>query len=151
MDEFPARVMAESVLTTSCHRPRTQKLYINTERSSRPQSYRYLDELTQRAHDAMITLLSRQNDVVTSFWRDNDYIYCVVCPLGTVLMYFPHFKIVHYGPFYWHGFILITAWKSNHMPSKMWDEITYSAFPNFNGCTIEAGEWIRSFIPHFRQ
>ena len=27
---------------------------------------------------------------------------------------------------------LITAWISNHMPSKVWDEIFY-AFPNFNG------------------
>ena len=24
---------------------------------------------------------------------------------------------------------------SDHMPSKVWDEITYP-FPNFNGCTI---------------
>ena len=31
---------------------------------------------------------------------------------------------------------LIPAWISNHMPSKMWDEITYP-FLNFNGCTVE--------------
>ena len=30
----------------------------------------------------------------------------------------------------------------------MWDEITYP-FPNFNGCTVEAWEWISNFIPHF--
>ena len=27
------------------------------------------------------------------------------------------------------------------MPSKLWDEITYS---NFNGCTVEVWEWIRN-------
>ena len=40
------------------------------------------------------------------------------------------------GPFYYHGLTLISAWISNHMPSKVWDEITYS-FLNFNGCTVE--------------
>ena len=29
---------------------------------------------------------------------------------------------------------------NNHMPSKVWDEITYP-FPNCDGCTIEFGEW----------
>ena len=32
------------------------------------------------------------------------------------------------------------------MPSKVWDEITY-LFPNFNGCTVEVGEWISNFVP----
>ena len=41
-----------------------------------------------------------------------------------------------WGPFYKHGLTLILAWTSNHMPSKMWDEITYP-FLNFNGCTVE--------------
>ena len=31
--------------------------------------------VSQRTHDAMITSLSRQNDVVTSFWRYNDVIF----------------------------------------------------------------------------
>ena len=31
---------------------------------------------------------------------------------------------------------LIPAWISNHMPSKVWDEITYP-FLNFNGATVE--------------
>ena len=30
----------------------------------------------------------------------------------------------------------IPAWISNHMPGKVWDEITYP-FLNFNGCTVE--------------
>ena len=34
------------------------------------------------------------------------------------------------------------------MPSKVWDEITYS-FPNLNGCTVEIGEWISNFTPYF--
>ena len=39
------------------------------------------------------------------------------------------------GPFYKHGLTLIPAWISNHMPRKVWDEITYP-FLNFNGCTV---------------
>ena len=41
---------------------------------------------------------------------------------------------------------LILAWISNHMPSKICDEITYPV-PNFNGCTVEVWEWISKFIP----
>ena len=40
------------------------------------------------------------------------------------------------GRFYSHGLTLIPAWISNHMPSKVWGEITYP-FLNFNGCTVE--------------
>ena len=39
-------------------------------------------------------------------------------------------------PFYKHGSTLIPARISNHMPSKVWDEITYP-FLNLNGCTVE--------------
>ena len=42
---------------------------------------------------------------------------------------------------------LIPAWKSNHMPSKVWDEITYSCL-HLNGCIIGVGEWISNFIPN---
>ena len=35
--------------------------------------------------------------------------------------------------------LLSLAWISDHMPSKVWDELTYP-FPNFNGCTIEVQE-----------
>ena len=37
------------------------------------------------------------------------------------------------------------AQMSNHMSSKVWDEITYP-FSNFNGCTIELWERINKFI-----
>ena len=40
------------------------------------------------------------------------------------------------GPFYYHGLTLIPTWISNHMPSKVWDEITYP-FLNFKSCTVE--------------
>ena len=43
-----------------------------------------------------------------------------------------------WGPFYYHRLTLIPVWISNHMPTKIWDEITYS-FPNFNGITAELG------------
>ena len=36
---------------------------------------------------------------------------------------------------------------SNHMPGKMWDEITYP-FSNFKGARCEVWEWISNFIPH---
>ena len=38
------------------------------------------------------------------------------------------------------GFTLILAWISNHIPSKLWDEIIYP-FPNFSGTTAEFGKW----------
>ena len=53
---------------------------------------------------------------------------------------------VIWGPFYLHGLTLIPAWIRNHMPSKMWDEITYP-LPNFNGFTVEVWESISHFIP----
>ena len=43
---------------------------------------------------------------------------------------------------------LIPTWRSNDMPHKVWDEITYP-FPNVNGTTVEFWVWIRNFIPHF--
>ena len=43
---------------------------------------------------------------------------------------------------------LIPAWISNHISSKVWEEIIYP-FPNFKGATVEVGEWISNFIPHF--
>ena len=45
------------------------------------------------------------------------------------------------------SFTNIPAWMSNHMPRKLWNEITYP-FPNFNGVTIEVWEWISNLIPH---
>ena len=37
---------------------------------------------------------------------------------------------------------------SNHMHSKMGDEITYP-FPNFNSCAVEVLQWVSNFIPQF--
>ena len=37
---------------------------------------------------------------------------------------------------YQEGLTLIPAWISNHLSSKMWDELTYP-FLNFNGATVE--------------
>ena len=70
-------------------------------------------------------------------------------------------KLSDEPPFYLHGLTLIPAWISNHMPGKVWDEITYPflnfnglwgeityPFINFNGATVEVKEWISNFIPH---
>ena len=46
-----------------------------------------------------------------------------------------------------YGLTSLPVWISNHMPSKVLDEITYP-FPNFNGATVEGWEWISNFIPH---
>ena len=46
------------------------------------------------------------------------------------------------SPFYSeHSLTLITAWISNHMLNKVWDEITYPS-SNCNSCTFEVWEWI---------
>ena len=54
--------------------------------------------------------------------------------LFPMIAYCVHFR----DPIYWHGLTLIPARTSNHMPSKMGDEIAYP-FPNFNGCTVGGG------------
>ena len=50
--------------------------------------------------------------------------------------------------FYKQILTLTSVWLSSHMPSEVWDEITYP-FPNFNGGTFEVWEWISNFLPHF--
>ena len=42
----------------------------------------------------------------------------------------------------------IPAWISNHLSSKVWDQITYT-FPNLNSATVEVWKWISNFIPNF--
>ena len=48
-------------------------------------------------------------------------------------------------PFHKHGLISILTWIINHMPSKVWHEISHP-LPN---STSEVWEWICNFIPHF--
>ena len=55
--------------------------------------------------------------------------------------YISHF-VFSAGLFYWQELALISAWISNHIPNKLWNEITYP-FPNFNGATVEVCEWIK--------
>ena len=56
-------------------------------------------------------------------------------------------KCCSWGHFNWYGLALILTCTciSNHMPSKVWKEITYS-FPTFNGFIVEAWEWMNNFI-----
>ena len=55
---------------------------------------------------------------------------------------------------YGHGFLLLTrinlipVCMINHIPNKVWDEITYLS-PNFNGFTVKVKVLISNFIPHF--
>ena len=46
------------------------------------------------------------------------------------------------------GLTFLSAWISNHIPSKVWNEIIYP-FPRFNGAVVEVWEWINNFIPNF--
>ena len=41
-----------------------------------------------------------------------------------------------WGPFYWHGLILILAWLNEYIHYNVWDEITYP-FPHLSGRTVE--------------
>ena len=52
------------------------------------------------------------------------------------------------GPLLLSWINLSPVWIGNHIPSKVWDEITYS-LPNFNCCTVEVLEWISNCISHF--
>ena len=51
----------------------------------------------------------------------------------------------NWGPFYKHDSTLIPAWISNHVPCKLWKEITYP-FLNFNDRW--SWEWKSNCIPH---
>ena len=58
--------------------------------------------------------------------------------------------IIVLGSFYKHGVTLIPAWISNHMPSKMWDEITFS-IPKLQRCnrwSLGMYKLQVCFIPH---
>ena len=78
------------------------------------------------------------------------YIFChfsvvkflALCRIGGTLSYKPtmnHFTD-NLGPKVKHSSTLIRACISNHIPSKVWGEITY-LFPNLNGSTVEFGNW----------
>ena len=46
-------------------------------------------------------------------------------------------RVLYLDPF---NKIALSAWISNHIYYKVWNEIT-NPFPNFNGETIEVWEW----------
>ena len=69
------------------------------------------------------------------------------CDYSYMLYYSIHDASNREGPFF------LTPNKfnpsiNNHIPSKMWDEISY-LFPNFNCATVEVWERIKKIIPHF--
>ena len=47
-----------------------------------------------------------------------------------------------------HGLIIIPAWRSNHMPDKVWGEITIQS-THFKGCTADVSEWLCKFNSYF--
>ena len=52
--------------------------------------------------------------------------------------------VLPWDPFYQHGLNLTLAWISDHMLSKVWDEITHP-LPNFHICTIKRLEQTDDF------
>ena len=73
-----------------------------------------------------------------SYWSEYDFIITVT------LYYLRSAKsFIAWGAFYQHGLTLIPVWISNHMPSKVWNEIT-DPFLHF---TVDI--WISNWIIHF--
>ena len=60
---------------------------------------------------------------------------------GTLLHILHASTVLCWGIWSPYDLTLIPTRISNHMPSEVWDEITYP-FPNFNGATVEVWEWI---------
>ena len=58
--------------------------------------------------------------------------------------------VTTWGSFYKDGLTLILIWISNHMPSKVWDEITYP-FPKFNNhiLSLTTPLFLQKFIQAF--
>ena len=56
-----------------------------------------------------------------------------ICPIKCVLIISKH-RENQQRKFCLHGLTLVPTWISNHLISKMWDELTYQ-FPNLNSCT----------------
>ena len=56
--------------------------------------------------------------------------------------------MMEYASGFIFGLTLIRARFSNHIPSKVGDEITYP-LPNFNGHPFEVWEWRSNFMPLF--
>ena len=86
-------------------------------------------------------------------WRHTLYIHhakitlCFHCKFWEYItpMVPVHLISASWGPIYYHELTFIQEWISNHMTSKVSDEITYP-FPNFNGGAFKVWEWISNFI-----
>ena len=81
-----------------------------------------------------------------TLWHTNLWYLCDVHTRVIMLHLFYQIICVHVqnftrGPFYQRGWTLIPGRISNHVPSKVWNAITYT-FPNLNGATVGVWEWI---------
>ena len=73
----------------------------------------------------MKALISNLFDLYHSLKHHEQFIYNYEVASGVVTS----------GPFHQHGLALMSAWITNHMHSKVWENITYP-FTNFNSATI---------------
>ena len=85
-------------------------------------------------------------------WIVLDTIHCILHIWTTKQLWLcpqmaPHFTAQIKGSLGLHGANLgPTAWISNYIHYKVWNEITYP-FWNSNGCTVDVLEWITKFHP----
>ena len=87
----------------------------------------------------MLTLFIMRDCTNLTLYKPNGFLGYLPCP--TI-----HYTPENYNRHCTQGPFTNIADKSNQMLSNMQDEITYP-FPNFNGCIIEAWEWISNVIP----
>ena len=69
---------------------------------------------------------------------------------GDLRHYGTHYDValMSWGPFsYWNVSTLTPTCISDHTSGKVWDKVTYR-FPNFNGTTAEAWEWMSYLLSH---
>ena len=81
----------------------------------------------------------RDGEIYTHCWHKHDLLYT------PFVMHIVYFIVAIRGSFYLHGLTLFPALIAYHIPTKIWDGITYP-FPNFNSCTIDVWEWISDFV-----
>ena len=90
----------------------------------------------------------KKSTIVIAFYQGL-YSRTLIPLLLVLITYIPWLHLVPtfqcwYGTSHYNWITSIPVWISNHMPSKVKDEIT-DPFPNFNGCTVKVWQWISNF------
>ena len=79
---------------------------------------------------------------ISKYWKPRETALWCICIRHDIFTLSP-------GPLFtnrnWFKIPAFPAWKRNHIPNKLWEEITYPS-SNFNGWSAEDLEWISKFI-----